>query len=213
MTLLSRNAAPSLSFRSETPVQAMAPIPPFFFLQSETLQIFDRNSGALLGTLAPLAQLAELALPLATEFYAVVAGVDMAGTAGILDLVNADSAATQLAGDGAVVSALEVLRRATAVRCATMAQEPLRRRAFQEALKRLELKRAFGFADDAMTLLPLFPALLPNLAPLAQKQLKCILRTCFIIWSIGSWSIRPLPAPFSHAIETPFFRFSPFSGN
>ena len=170
VTLLSRNAAPSLSFRSETLVQAMAPIPPFFFLQSETLQIFDRNSGALLGTLAPLAQLAELALPLATEFYAVVAGVDMAGTAGILDLVNADSAATQLAGDGAVVSALEVLRRATAVRCATMAQEPLRRRAFQEALKRLELKRAFGFADDAMTLLPLFPALLPKLAPLAQNE-------------------------------------------
>lgn len=100
----------------------------------------------------------------------MVAGVDMAGTAGILDLVNADSAATQLAGDGAVVSALEVLRRATAVRCATMAQEPLRRRAFQEALKRLELKRAFGFADDAMTLLPLFPALLPNLGATGAKR-------------------------------------------
>ena len=170
VTLLPPNAASSLSFRSETPVQAMAPIPPFFFLQSETLQVFDRNSGVSLGTLTPLSQLAESALPLSTEFYAVLAGVDMAGTAGILDLVNADSAATQLAGDGAVVSALEVLRRATAVRCATLAQEPFRRRAFQEALKRLELKQAFGFADDAMTLLPLFPALLPKIAPLAQNE-------------------------------------------
>lgn len=170
VTLLPPNAPSSLSFRSETPVQGMAPISPFFFLQSEMLQVFDLHSGVSLATLAPLASLAELALPLTTDFYAVVAGVDTAGTAGILDLVNADSAATQLAADGAVVSALEVLRRATAVRCATMAQEPLRRRAFQEALKRLELKQAFGFVDDATTLLPLFPALLPNIAPVAQNE-------------------------------------------